>query len=91
MSSWIQPLRSFLGLLFAYGGGRNPKLPKSAYKTCSLFPELGRLVISINAVSRAGRVCQGPATELWNMLPFIIAAAFISVSRYSPGQAQDRV
>lgn len=60
-------------------------------KTRSLVPKAERLVTSIHAASGAGGVCQGPAAELWNLRPSILAAAFSSQSpRYSPGQVPGR-
>lgn len=42
MSPWVRPVRTFFGLLFAYDAGRNPELPKSAYKNSLLSSQSGK-------------------------------------------------
>lgn len=52
-----------------------PNLPLKTYPL-----KVERLVISITAPSRGGGACWGLATELWNLLLFIIAVAVITFS-----------
>lgn len=88
---WICPVRCFLSLLFAYGGGssgRTTEFPNLPLRTCSLSSEVERSVIFSIAPSREGRVCQGPATELWNPLPFMAAAFLLLILFTRTGSRQ---